>query len=128
VLLVGPFKVHIVIKIVNCLFPACFNLFDIGRSHVIRKVTNGRSQVIFKFLSYRMRNSVYTNKKAPKGDPHGIFCLFPACFNLFDINSTIRCLVCINLLRVLLLKKFFNQLSPVISEILCYRKYHVGHL
>ena len=49
------------------------SIHDIGRSHVIRKVTNGRSQVIFKFLSYRMRNSVYTNKKAPKGDPHGIF-------------------------------------------------------
>ena len=49
------------------------SIHDIGRSRVIGKVTNGKSQVTFKFLSYRMRNSVYTNKKAPKGDPHGIF-------------------------------------------------------
>ena len=49
------------------------SIHDIGRSCVIGKVTNGKSQVTFKFLSYRMRNSVYTNKKAPKGDPRGIF-------------------------------------------------------
>lgn len=49
------------------------SIHDIGRSRVIGKVTNGKSQVTFKFLSYRMRNSVYTNKKAPNGDPHGIF-------------------------------------------------------
>jgi hypothetical protein len=40
---------------------------------VIGKVTNGKSHVTFKFLSYKMRNSVYTNKKAPNGDPRGIF-------------------------------------------------------
>ena len=50
-----------------------YEVHDIGISRVIGKVTNGKSQVIFKFLSYRMRNSVYTNKKAPNGDPHGIF-------------------------------------------------------
>ena len=49
------------------------SMHDIGRSRVIGKVTNNKSQVTFKFLSYRMRNSVYNNKKAPKGDPHGIF-------------------------------------------------------
>jgi hypothetical protein len=49
------------------------SIHDIGRSRVIGKVTNGKSQVTFKFLSYRMRNSVYTNKKAPNGDPRGIF-------------------------------------------------------
>jgi hypothetical protein len=49
------------------------SIHGIGRSRVIGKVTNGKSQVTFKFLSYRMRNSVYTNKKAPNGDPRGTF-------------------------------------------------------
>ena len=49
------------------------SIHDIGRSRVIGKVTNGKSQVTFKFLSYIMRNSVNTNKKAPNGDPRGIF-------------------------------------------------------
>ena len=48
------------------------SIHDIGRSRVIGKVTNGKSQVIVRFLSYRIRNSVYTNKKALKGDPDGI--------------------------------------------------------
>jgi hypothetical protein len=51
------------------------SIHDIGRSRVIGKVTNGDSQVTFKFISYIMRNSVYTNKKAPNGDPRGI-CLY----------------------------------------------------
>lgn len=46
---------------------------DIGRSHVIGKVNKGKSQVIVRFLSYRTRNSVYTNKKSLKGDPDGVF-------------------------------------------------------
>ncbi|XP_063399023.1 uncharacterized protein LOC134683641 [Mytilus trossulus] len=46
---------------------------DIGRSHVIGKVKNGKSQVIVRFLSYRTRSKVYTNKKALKGDADGIF-------------------------------------------------------
>ena len=49
------------------------SIHGIGRSRVIGKVTNGKSQVTFKFLSYRMRNSVYTNKKDPNDDPRGIF-------------------------------------------------------
>jgi hypothetical protein len=49
------------------------SMHDIGRSCVIGKVTNNKSQVTFKFLSYRMRKCVYTNKKAHYGDPHGIF-------------------------------------------------------
>ena len=48
------------------------NINDIERSHVA-KVKNGKSQVIVRFLSYRIRNSVYTNRKALKGDPNGIF-------------------------------------------------------
>lgn len=46
---------------------------DIGRSHVIGKVRNGKSQVIVRFLSYRTRQLVYTNKKRLKEDQGGIF-------------------------------------------------------
>ena len=46
---------------------------DIGRSHVIGKVKNGKSQVIVRFLSYRVRNSVYTSKKALKNHPDKLF-------------------------------------------------------
>jgi len=49
------------------------NINDIRRSRVIGKVKNGKSQVIVRFLSYRITNSVYTNKKARKGDPDDIF-------------------------------------------------------
>ena len=49
------------------------NIYDIGRSHVIAKVTNGKSQFIFKFLSYRLRNSVYSNKKILKRLPTWYF-------------------------------------------------------
>ncbi|CAG2228742.1 unnamed protein product [Mytilus edulis] len=46
---------------------------DIGRSHVIGKLKQGRSQVIVRFISYRTRQLVYSNKKALKGDPNGTF-------------------------------------------------------
>ena len=46
---------------------------DIGRSHVIGKVCNGKSQVIVRFLSYRIREKVYSAKKRLKGDPDKIF-------------------------------------------------------
>lgn len=45
---------------------------DIGRSHVIGKVgRNGKTQVIVRFLSYRTRNLVFTNKKQLKNDTDG---------------------------------------------------------
>ena len=44
------------------------SIHDIRKSHVIGKVTNNKSPVIFKFL-YRIRNSVYTNKRALKRLP-----------------------------------------------------------
>lgn len=46
---------------------------DIGRSHVIGKVRDGKSQVIVRFLSYRTRNEVFSNKKALKSDPNKVF-------------------------------------------------------
>ncbi|VDI63484.1 Hypothetical predicted protein [Mytilus galloprovincialis] len=44
---------------------------DIGQSHVIGKLKQGRYQVIVRFISYRTRQLVYSNKKALKGDPNG---------------------------------------------------------
>ena len=46
---------------------------DIGRSHVIGKVRNGKSQIIVRFLSYRVRQQVYQSKRELKNDPDGIF-------------------------------------------------------
>ena len=40
---------------------------------MIGKVNKGKSQVIVRFLPYRTRNSVYTNKKSLKGDPEDFF-------------------------------------------------------
>ena len=40
---------------------------------MIGKVNKGKSQVIVRFLSYRTRNSVYTNRKSLKDDPDGVF-------------------------------------------------------
>jgi hypothetical protein len=42
------------------------NLHDIGRSHIIGKVKDEKSQVIVRFISYRTRNKVYSNKKGLK--------------------------------------------------------------
>jgi hypothetical protein len=49
------------------------NLHDIGRSHIIGKVKDGKSQVIVRFISYRTRNKVYSNKKGLKNHPDKIF-------------------------------------------------------
>ena len=46
---------------------------DICRSHVIGKPYNGKSQVIVRFLSYRIRERVYNAKRGLKGDRDKIF-------------------------------------------------------
>jgi hypothetical protein len=38
------------------------NLHDIGKSHIIGKVKDGKSQVIVRFISYRTRTKVHSNK------------------------------------------------------------------
>jgi hypothetical protein len=50
-----------------------YQYFDIGRSHIIGKVKDGKSQVIVRFISYRTRNKVYSNKKGLKNHPDKIF-------------------------------------------------------
>jgi hypothetical protein len=49
------------------------NLHDIGRSHIIGKVKDGKSQVIVRFISYRTHNKVYSNRKCLKNHPDKIF-------------------------------------------------------
>jgi uncharacterized protein YoxC len=63
----------LILEVCNTKLGLDININDIGRPHVIGKVKNGNSQVIVRFLSYRIRNRVYANKKALKGDPDGIF-------------------------------------------------------
>ena len=46
---------------------------DIGRIHVIGNVKDGKSQVIVRFLSYRFRSQVYSNKRKLKQNEVGIF-------------------------------------------------------
>ena len=63
----------LILQVCNTKLGLDININDIKRSHVIGKVKNGKSQVIVRFISYRIRNRVYANKKALKGDPDGIF-------------------------------------------------------
>jgi hypothetical protein len=51
------------------------SMHDIERSRVIGKVTNGKSQVTFKFLSYRMRNTEHLFQQIVLSCPP-LFCGF----------------------------------------------------
>lgn len=46
---------------------------DIGRSHPIGKPKNGKISIIVRFVSYRKRQMVYSNKRKLKGNPHKTF-------------------------------------------------------
>ena len=63
----------LVLDICNNKLKLNLTLQDISRSHVIGNVRNGKSQVIVRFLSYRVRNQVYSNKKYLKDDLDGQF-------------------------------------------------------
>ena len=63
----------IILDICNNKLGLDIGIRDIGRSHVIDKLKQGRSQVIVRFISYRTRQLVYSNKKALKGDSNGTF-------------------------------------------------------
>ena len=49
------------------------NLHDIGRSHIIGKVKDVKSQVIVRFISYRTRTKVHSNKKGLEKPPRKHF-------------------------------------------------------
>ncbi|CAC5406122.1 unnamed protein product [Mytilus coruscus] len=64
---------EIVLDIIRNKLNINIDLNEIGRSHVIGKARKGRSQVIVRFISYRMKHLVYSNKKELKGDTNGTF-------------------------------------------------------
>ena len=64
---------ELILDICNNTLGLTLTIADISRSHVIGKVRDGKTQVIVRFLSYRVRNLVYTNKKSLKDDPDGHF-------------------------------------------------------
>ena len=63
----------LILDISNNLPGVNLTINDIGRSHVIGRAKSGKCQVIVRFLSYRTRNLVYTNKKSLRANPDGIF-------------------------------------------------------
>ena len=48
-------------------------LEDISQSHVIGRAYNGKTELIVRFISYRVRHRVYSGKRELKGDPSGQF-------------------------------------------------------
>ena len=63
----------LILDICNTLPGVNVTINDIGRSHVIGRTKSGKCQVKVRFLSYRTRNLVYTNKKSLRANPDGIF-------------------------------------------------------
>lgn len=53
--------------------PDSISLDDIGRTHTIGKIKNGSASIIVRFLSYRKRHLVYSNKRKLKDHPNKTF-------------------------------------------------------
>ena len=64
---------ELVLKVCNEKLGLNISLNDIGRSHVIGAAKEGKAQVIVRFISYRTRQAVYSNKKALKNDADKVF-------------------------------------------------------
>ncbi|CAG2216653.1 unnamed protein product [Mytilus edulis] len=63
----------LVLRICNKKLKVKLNIFDIGRSHPIGEMKDGKISIIVRFLSYRQRNMVFSNKKQLKNNPDKIF-------------------------------------------------------
>jgi hypothetical protein len=63
----------LVLKICNTKLGLQLNTKDIGRSHPIGEVRNGKISIITRFLSYRQRHMVFSHKKKLKGHPDNLF-------------------------------------------------------
>jgi ribosomal protein L33 len=63
---------ELILNVCNDKLGLDINLHDIGRSHIIGKVKDGKPQVIMRFISYRTRSKVYSNKKSLKNHPDKI--------------------------------------------------------
>lgn len=46
---------------------------DLGRTHTIGKIKEGKASIIARFISYRKRHLVYSNKRKLKSHPDGTF-------------------------------------------------------
>ena len=64
---------ELILNVCNDKLGLDINLHDIGRSHIIGKVKDGKSQVIVRFISYRTSSKVYSNKKGLKNHTDKIF-------------------------------------------------------
>ncbi|CAC5368010.1 unnamed protein product [Mytilus coruscus] len=62
-----------ILSICNSQLGLNLSINDISRSHVIGKAKYGKCQVIVRFMSYRTKDMVYTNKKYLKHNEDGIF-------------------------------------------------------
>ena len=60
---------ELILNVCNDKLGLDINLHDIGRSHTIGRVKDGKSQVIVRFISYGTRNKVYSNKKELEKPP-----------------------------------------------------------
>ena len=60
---------ELILNVCNNKLGLDINLHDIGRSHIIGKVKEGKSQVIVRFISFRTRTKVHSNKKGLKNHP-----------------------------------------------------------
>ena len=63
----------IVLKICNEKLKVHLNIYDIGRLHPIGEMRDGKISIIVRFLTYRQRNMVFSNKKRLKNNPDKIF-------------------------------------------------------
>ncbi|CAG2210512.1 unnamed protein product [Mytilus edulis] len=63
----------LVLRICNKKLKVKLNIFDIGRSHPIGEMKDGKISIIVRFLSYRQRNMVFSNKKQLKNNLDKIF-------------------------------------------------------
>jgi hypothetical protein len=69
-----PFNTdELILNVCNDKLGLDINLHDIGSSHIIGKVKDGKSQVIVRFISYRTRSKVHSNKHALKNHPDKFF-------------------------------------------------------
>ncbi|VDI57548.1 Hypothetical predicted protein [Mytilus galloprovincialis] len=64
---------YLVLQICNEQLGLDINLKDLGRTHPIGKVKNGKMSVIVRFLSYRTRQLVFSNKRKLKNNEDKLF-------------------------------------------------------
>ena len=59
----------LVLDVCNDQLSQSITIDDIGRTHTIGKIKEGKASIIVRFLSYRKRQQVYSNKKRLRNHP-----------------------------------------------------------